>query len=291
MTEHPTLEQLEKSAKVLHSLIVKIKNTEAPGVADKDLLLQESRNLYGQLLLWEPGIKVKESQLISEPEEILDELIPEEEPFEEEMPAFDQPEIIKEETISEPEEHQNTETTGEIETAEEEYKNPEVDYIEEEEDLADDFSFVVEDDLEQETKEEDVFEDSETEPETETEEETTGQSVASEIKTTLDLFSDTTEDSLGTTFARQKQPSLGEVMKKPVGDLREAIGINDKFLFINEMFNGDMSRYNKVLDELNDFTGLSGAITYLSELSVQYNWKKDQAAYRRFEELLQKKYN
>jgi len=114
----------------------------------------------------------------------------------------------------------------------------------------------------------------------------------SQKKTTLDLFSGTGDESLGAAFGQQAtQTNLGEKLEQaPVNDLREAIGINDKFQFINELFNGDMNQYNKVLDELNSFSSLQGALTYLSELSVQYDFQKTGTAFQRLKALLNKKY-
>lgn len=118
------------------------------------------------------------------------------------------------------------------------------------------------------------------------------ESEISQTKTTLDLFSGTGDESLGAVLSQQAtQTNLGEKLEQaPVNDLREAIGINDKFQFINELFNGDMDQYNKVLDELNSFSSLQGALTYLSELSVQYDFQKTGMAFQRLKALLNKKY-
>lgn len=112
-----------------------------------------------------------------------------------------------------------------------------------------------------------------------------------EPRSTMDLFSETEDDSLGAVLEHQSQPNVGEKLEhSPVGDLREAIGINDKFQFVNELFNGDLEQYNHVLDELNNFSSLQGALTYLSELSVQYDFKKSGMAFQRLQALLRKKY-
>lgn len=110
-------------------------------------------------------------------------------------------------------------------------------------------------------------------------------------KTPLDLFSSSDDDTLSNYYEQQKTTAVGEKLgKEKLNDLREAIGINDKFQFINELFKGDMSTYNKLIDELNQFSGFTGAQTYLSELSVQYNWKKDSPVYQKFIDIIKKKY-
>ena len=47
---------------------------------------------------------------------------------------------------------------------------------------------------------------------------------------------------------------LIEVFKEtPVKDLRKAIGINDKFLFINQLFRGDENMYERSIKTINSF--------------------------------------
>ncbi|GMT44905.1 MAG: hypothetical protein IEMM0006_0737 [bacterium] len=110
-------------------------------------------------------------------------------------------------------------------------------------------------------------------------------------KTTLDLFSEALPETLGDTLTPTEKPAVADSLQiSGINDLREAIGINDKFLFINELFNGDLERYNKVIDELNGFSGLSGAQTYLTELQVQYQWAENGPAYQKLNVLLERKF-
>ncbi len=110
-------------------------------------------------------------------------------------------------------------------------------------------------------------------------------------KTTLDLFSEAPPETLGDALSHtEKQAVADSLQKSGINDLREAIGINDKFLFINELFNGDLERYNKVIDELNSFSGFLGAQTYLTELQVQYQWDENATAYQKLSNLLERKF-
>ena len=110
-------------------------------------------------------------------------------------------------------------------------------------------------------------------------------------KTMLDLFSEAPPETLGDTLTPSEKPAVADSLQmNGINDLREAIGINDKFLFINELFNGDLERYNRVIDELNGFSGLSGAQTYLTELQVQYQWVEDGPAYQKLNVLLERKF-
>lgn len=111
-------------------------------------------------------------------------------------------------------------------------------------------------------------------------------------QTAYDLFSTTSDNAIAKQFTSDEDQSVGEKMQKTqVENIREAIGINEKFLFINELFNGDMTRYNKILDEINEFTTSKGVETYILELKVQSQWGDDNEAYHKLKELCERKLN
>jgi hypothetical protein len=110
-------------------------------------------------------------------------------------------------------------------------------------------------------------------------------------KTTLDLFAQEAPASLGEKLKPQKDPSIAERMEQsPISDLRSAIGINEKFLFINELFKGNLNQYNKTIDELNAFETINGAYTYLVETKVQHQWDENTAAFAKLKALIERKY-
>ena len=75
-----------------------------------------------------------------------------------------------------------------------------------------------------------------------------------------------------------------------LNDLRSAIGINDKFLLVNELFGGSMEKYNKSIDNLNDLKTLNGALVYMNELRVELQWNSNNEAYKRLLELVHRKF-
>ena len=59
---------------------------------------------------------------------------------------------------------------------------------------------------------------------------------------------------------RKNEDGISQVIKsRPVNNLTEAIGINDKFLFVREIFNGDQLSYNEAISKLNKVDNLSDA--------------------------------
>jgi len=79
------------------------------------------------------------------------------------------------------------------------------------------------------------------------------------------------------------------MQKSQISNIREAIGINDKFLFINELFNGDLGRYNKIIDDINELPTKKGVETYLLELKIQFQWADDNEAFLKLRELIERK--
>ena len=113
------------------------------------------------------------------------------------------------------------------------------------------------------------------------------------------------EDSGIRTYriVRENAPTLGDLLeksednslaarlqRKPVSDLISAIGINDKFLFLNELFGGSMEKYNKSIRSLNSFSTLLGAKTYMSELQIEFQWDCDTDAYKKLADLVERRF-
>ena len=80
------------------------------------------------------------------------------------------------------------------------------------------------------------------------------------------------------------------LQKKPVTDLMTAIGINDKFLLLNELFAGSMEKYNKSIRALNNFPTLLGAITFMNELQIEFQWDVNAEAYKKLKDLVERRF-
>ena len=62
----------------------------------------------------------------------------------------------------------------------------------------------------------------------------------------------------------------------PVSDISKALGINDKILIINKLFNKDQQDFNYVSTKLNYFNSYDEAAQYLkTEVAEKYNWDKE----------------
>lgn len=120
-------------------------------------------------------------------------------------------------------------------------------------------------------------------------------------KPSPDLFS--TENTIADKF-RDEKKSLNEklsdsasdksiaskLQKNPVKDLKAAIGINEKFMFINELFEGSLQKYNENINSLNSMNGKTEALKLMELLKNEYSWKVDGDAYTALTDLVLRRY-
>lgn len=103
-------------------------------------------------------------------------------------------------------------------------------------------------------------------------------------------FELSTPETIGERMMRDDHSLAAKFQQNPVRDLREVIGINDKFLFVNELFGGSMEKYNKSIENLNDLKTLNGAMIYLNELKIELQWNSSNEAYQKLADLVRRKF-
>ena len=97
------------------------------------------------------------------------------------------------------------------------------------------------------------------------------------------------KDFLNETFT-QKHPVndfSARQQTKPVSDLNKAIGINDKFLFINELFNGDSQSYKKAVEYINSCANFNEAFSYISD---NLHWEMENEYVQKMLDLVRRKF-
>ena len=99
-------------------------------------------------------------------------------------------------------------------------------------------------------------------------------------------------ETIADRLQQQEDHSLAAKLQHEaaVKDLRTAIGINDKFLLVNELFGGSMEKYNKSIENLNDLKTLNGALIYMNELRIELQWNSSNEAYQKLLELVHRKF-
>jgi len=81
-----------------------------------------------------------------------------------------------------------------------------------------------------------------------------------------------------------------KIKKQHIQDLKTAIGLNDKFNFIKELFNNDVLKYNETVDQLNQAGSREKAESHLAALKEKYQWADELEPYLKFSEYVDKKY-
>lgn len=77
---------------------------------------------------------------------------------------------------------------------------------------------------------------------------------------------------------------------KVINDMKEAIGINDKFLLINELFKGNQHHYNQALHFLNNAESLDEAMGMFSRMFSELKWSDDSKAVDKLRSLIERRH-
>jgi hypothetical protein len=90
----------------------------------------------------------------------------------------------------------------------------------------------------------------------------------------------------------QDTPStLADKLKRSkILDLKTAIPLNKKFLFMNTLFEGENTSYNEAIDKLNAASGLEDARNMLRDLSHSYGWDFEDADVISFTEYIERRH-
>lgn len=78
----------------------------------------------------------------------------------------------------------------------------------------------------------------------------------------------------------------------PVRDLKKAIGVNDRFVFISQLFRGDEAMYERSLKTINSFRILPEAEYWMErELKVKLGWDETRDATKQFYQLVKRRFS
>ena len=85
---------------------------------------------------------------------------------------------------------------------------------------------------------------------------------------------------------------LSEKLKEaPVRDLKKAIGINDRFVFISDLFRGDEAMYERSVKTINGFSILQEAEYWMQrELKLKLGWQDDDNTAQHFYQLVRRRF-
>jgi hypothetical protein len=92
---------------------------------------------------------------------------------------------------------------------------------------------------------------------------------------------------------KTSQAELADVLTEvPVKDLKKAIGINDRYVFVNELFRGDEAMYERSLKTINAFRILQEAEYWIErELKVKIGWDDGKTTTQHFYQLVKRRFS
>lgn len=93
--------------------------------------------------------------------------------------------------------------------------------------------------------------------------------------------------TLADTIAPPRDMASELLRNEPVTDLRKAIGLNDKFLLIRDLFDGDGEAYERAIEALNDCGDLDDCMIYIAE---HYAWNPNSDGAKLLMDLLERKF-
>ncbi len=103
-------------------------------------------------------------------------------------------------------------------------------------------------------------------------------------KTELPSFN----DSVQATTTSKDSSLLGT----PIKDLKKAIGMNDRYLFINELFAGDETMYERSIKTINSFTIYPEAEYWIRrELKLKLAWDEKNETVKQFDHLVKRRFS
>ncbi len=109
--------------------------------------------------------------------------------------------------------------------------------------------------------------------------------VASKYKEQETLYDKISKNQQGATIAEK-------LSAKPVIDLRKSIGINERFAFINELFEGNQQLFMESIDKLNNMPVYDDARRVLyEELAGKMNWNTKAKTFSDLDELVKRRFS
>jgi len=102
----------------------------------------------------------------------------------------------------------------------------------------------------------------------------------------------TNKESLNDRLKQEKKEVAHVLKDSPVKDLRKAIGVNDKFVFISELFRGDEAMYERSIKTINTFHILPEAEYWMNrELKVKLGWNDTSENVQHFYQVVRRRFS
>jgi hypothetical protein len=123
-------------------------------------------------------------------------------------------------------------------------------------------------------------------------------------KQKLPVANETNSREINDAVSSSESPSVNDILKNPVTelshkltevsikDLKKAIGINDRYLFINDLFRGDEAMYERSIKTINSFSIFPEAEYWIRrELKTKLGWIDSNSTVAHFDQLVKRRFS
>ena len=92
---------------------------------------------------------------------------------------------------------------------------------------------------------------------------------------------------------REEKKEVGHLLKEtPIKDLKKGIGVNDRFVFLSDLFRGDEAMYERSLKTINGFRILPEAEYWINrELKIKLGWDDNHHVTQQFYQLVRRRFS
>ncbi len=99
-------------------------------------------------------------------------------------------------------------------------------------------------------------------------------------------------ESLNDRLKEVKIELSERLTEMPIKDLKKAIGINDRYLFLNELFRGDEAMYERSIKTIQNFSIFAEAEYWIKrELKVKLGWIDSDPTVKQFDSLVKRRFS
>ncbi|WP_336515712.1 hypothetical protein [Pollutibacter soli] len=100
------------------------------------------------------------------------------------------------------------------------------------------------------------------------------------------------ESSLNDRLKEEKTELAEKLKDSPVKDLKKAVGINDRYLYIIELFSGNEAMFDRSIKTLNSFSILPEAEFWMErELKLKLGWNENNPLVQQFVQLVKRRFS
>lgn len=100
------------------------------------------------------------------------------------------------------------------------------------------------------------------------------------------------KESLNDKLKEEKTEVATSLQEAPIRDLKKAIGLNDRYQFVNELFRGDENMYERSLKTINGFSIYPEAEYWIQrELKVKLSWPEKGETVKLFDHLVKRRFS